>query len=179
VAYLGVRLTAAEAADPTVDAAIKQLDMTAVVDDATVELAAPALRTLVSDGVTVANGGAASPPGVDGRDNDLPWDQAASDVRAGRQISALLDAPVTEAVPGRRLTAWDLVDCGHAHTAIVVPNHVLHVRSLAEPIHLSSRDIYLVDGRGASPAELAAYLAVLRASLNQAQLTAEPLATLA
>jgi processive 1,2-diacylglycerol beta-glucosyltransferase len=179
VAYLGVRLTAAEAADPTVDAAIRQLNMTAVVDDATVEMAAPALRSLVSDGVTVANGGAASPPGVNGRDNDLPWDQAASDVRAGRQISALLDAPVTEAVPGRRLTAWDLVDCGHAHTAIVVPNHVLHVRSVAEPIHLSSRDIYVVDGRGASPEELAAYLAVLRASLNQAQLTAEPLATLA
>lgn len=178
VAYVGVRLTAAEATDPAVDAAIQKMDLTPVVDDTTVELAAPALRNLVSDGVSVANGGAAAPPGVMGDDHDLPWQQAASDVRAGRQISALLDAPVTQTVPGRRLTAWDLVDCGHAHTAIVVPNHVLHVRPAVTPIHLAARNIYLVDGWGATPGQLAAYLGVLNASLGQAQLTSEPLATL-
>ncbi|MDA8046592.1 MAG: UDP-N-acetylglucosamine--N-acetylglucosamine transferase [Actinomycetota bacterium] len=180
VAYLGVRLTAAEVGDPTVAAAIRRMDLTVVVDEATVERAAPALRRLVADGVTVANGGAANPPGVIRDDNELPWDQAASDVRAGRQISALLDAPVTQAVPGRRLTAWDLVDCGHAHTSIVVPNHILHVRPSSEgPIHLAARDIYVIDGRGASPEELATYLHLLNTSLDQAQLTSEPLATLA
>jgi len=178
VVYVGVRLTAAEAADPAVDADLRTMAATAVVDGSTVELAAPAVRDLVAHGVTIANGGAGSLDGLGG-DGDLPWDQAASDVRAGRQISELINAPVTQAVPGRRLTAWDLVDCGHAHTSIVVPNHVLHVRADGTPIRLSARDIYLVDGRGASPAELVDYLQRLQQSLGISQLISEPLATLA
>ncbi len=178
VAYVGVRLTAADLADGSVDSALRQLDVTAVVDDATVQTAAPVLRNLVAQGMTVANGGVGNVAGVGG-DGDLPWQQAADNVRAGRQISEVIDAPVTQAVPARRLTAWDLVECGHAHTTIVVPNHVLHVLPTAAPIRVQAREIYLVDGRGASPADLAAYLERLRASLGAAQLISEPLATLA
>ena len=178
VAYVGVRLTASQVADPTVDSQLRRLGVTAVIDDATAEMAAPAVRTLVSEGVTVANGGTGNRAGTRG-DNDLPWNQAASDVRAGRQISRLIDAPVTQAVPGRRLNAWDLVDCRHAHTSLVVPNHVLHVLPDGIPIRLSARNIYLVDGRGATPEELASYLNRLYSSLVADQLIAEPLATLA
>jgi UDP-N-acetylglucosamine:LPS N-acetylglucosamine transferase len=178
VAYVGVRLTASEVADPTVDGALRHMGVTAVIDDATAELAAPAVRTLVSEGVTVASGGTGNSSGARG-DSDLPWNQAANDVRAGRQISELIDAPVRQAVPGRRLNAWDLVDCGHAHTALVVPNHVLHVSSDVTPIHLAARNIYLVDGRGATADELASYLSRLQTSFVANQLIAEPLATLA
>jgi hypothetical protein len=178
VVYVGVRLTASEASDPTVGSALRAMGVTAVVDDSTVELAAPALRSLVAQGLTIANGGAGNLDGVRG-DKDLPWDQAASVVKAGRQISQLIDTPITQAVPGRRVTAWDLVDCGHAHTSIVVPNHVLHVRPDGTPIRLAARGIYLIDGRGASPTDLAAYLYRLQRSLQNAQLIPEPLATLA
>jgi processive 1,2-diacylglycerol beta-glucosyltransferase len=177
VAYVGVRLTTADLADPAVDAAVRRLDATAVVDDATVEAAAQAVRSLVAGGVSVASAGIGDEAGdPDG----LPWDQAARDVWAGRQISQLIDAPVTETVPGRRLNVWDLVDCRHAHTALVVPDHVLHP-DLADDgvIRLRPRDIYLVDGIGATPAQLVSYLSRLQASLGAAELAAAPLATLA
>jgi hypothetical protein len=178
VAYVGVRLNAAEAADPAVDAALRDMGVTAVVDMATVQQAPSAVRSLVAAGVSVDSGGLGRPVGSR-RDADLPWDQAAGDARAGRAISRLIDAPVTQAVPGRRLTAWDLVDCRHAHTALVVPNHVLHVTPEGTPIHVSPRDIYVVDGLGATPSSLASYLGRLRSTLGAEELTAEPLATLA
>ena len=178
VAYVGVRLTAAQVADPTVDGELRGMGVTAVVDDATAQMAAPAVRTLVSEGVTIASGGTGNLSGTRS-DSDLPWNQASSDVRAGRQISQLIEAPVTQAVPGRRLNAWDLVDCRHAHTSLVVPNHVLHVSPDDAPIHLVARNIYLVDGRGATPQELASYLGRLQSSFVANQLLAEPLATLA
>jgi processive 1,2-diacylglycerol beta-glucosyltransferase len=177
VAYVGVRLTAAEVTDRAVESEMRRLGATVVVDDATAEEAAPAVRTLVSEGITVASGGAGN-LGL-GRDSDLPWDQAANDVRAGQQISELIDTPVTQVVPGRRLNAWDLVDCRDAHTSLVVPNHVLHVTPDSGPIHLAAHSIYLVDGRGATPEAVAAYLSRLESSFHSAQLIAEPLATLA
>ena len=175
VAYVGVRLTAAEVADPTVVAELRRLDATAIVDDATVQQAAPMVRSLVSDGVTIANGGLGRMRGD--RDPDLPWDQAARDSRAGGQISELIDTPIRQDVPGRRLNAWDLVDSSHAHRALVVPNHILHCAWHAN-IRLAARNIYVVDGIGVTPIQLTGYLQRLQASLATAQLTAEPLASL-
>ncbi len=178
VAYVGVRLTAEEVADPAVAADLRRMNVTAVVDEATAEAAAPAVRSLVSQGVTVANGGVGALNGVK-PDDRLPWQLAARDVWAGRQISELIDAPITQAVPGRHLNAWDLVDCGHAHTSLVVPNHVLHVfPATTTPIRVAARNIYLVDGLGATPQQLASFLARLQGSLGTAQVIAEPLATL-
>jgi hypothetical protein len=173
VAYVGVRLTAAEVTDPSVDQALRRLGASAVVDDATARVAAGQVRQLAADGVNVANGGVGRVP-----DNDFPWDQAASDARAGRLISKLIDAPVTQAVPGRRLNAWDLVDCRHAHVALVVPDHILHVAGSDGPIRLGARRIYLVDGLGATPAQMADYLNRLQATFGAARLLAEPLSTL-
>ena len=176
VAYVGVRLNAAEVADPKVVAELLRIDATAIVDDATVRQAAPMVRSLVADGVTIANGGLGRMHGF--RDPDLPWDQAASDSRAGRQISELIDFPIHQSVPGRRLNAWDLVDSGHAHTSLVVPNHILHAEWSSSMIHVTPRNIYVVDGLGVTPTQLTTYLERLQASLSTAQLTAEPLASL-
>lgn len=134
------------------------------------------VRSLVSDGVTIANGGLGRVHGV--RDPDLPWEQAASDSRAGGQISELINTPIRQDVPGRRLNAWDLVDSSHAHRSLVVPNHVLHCASSLSTIRLAARDIYVVDGIGVTPDELAGYLERVQTSLASAQLTAEPLASL-
>jgi UDP-N-acetylglucosamine:LPS N-acetylglucosamine transferase len=175
VAYVGVRLTAAEVANPAVDAAVRRLGVTAVVDDQTAQAAAAQVRSLVSEGVNVANGGVGQ---VGIRDRDFPWQQAAGDARAGRQISRLIDAPITQAIPGRRLTAWDLVDSRHAHMALVVPDHILHVDPAGVPIRLAPRNIYLVDGIGATPAELSTFLSRLQSSLASDQLLVEPLSTL-
>lgn len=176
VAYVGVRLTASEVADPTISTTLKRMDVTAVVDDVTVQQAAPAVRSLVAAGVNVANGGVGEPTGTD-RDH-LPWQQAALDARAGREISDLIDAPITQAVPGRQLNAWDLVDSHHAHLSLVVPNHVIHVLDSTGPVRVAPRNIYLVDGVGATPQQLASYLGRFEAGLDSAQLIAEPLATL-
>jgi UDP-N-acetylglucosamine:LPS N-acetylglucosamine transferase len=175
VAYVGVRLTAAEVADPAVDGALRRLGVTAVIDDATAIAAAPQVRSLVSSGINVANGGVGR-LGV--RDPDFPWQQAAGDARAGQQISQLIDAPVTQAIPGRRLTAWDLMDSRHAHLSLVVPDHILHADQPGAMIRLAPRHIYLVDGIGATPTELAGFLARLESGLATDQLLAEPLSSL-
>lgn len=176
VVYLGVRLTAPEVSDPTVATELRRMHVTAVLDDATVQVAAAAARSLVADGVTVANGGLGAPSGVD--PDRFPWQQAALDARAGHQISELIDAPVTQAVPGRRLNGWDLMDSHQAHLSLVVPDHILHAAGPGAPIRLVPRAIYLVDGAGATPDQLDSYLLRLQASLESAQLIAEPLATL-
>ena len=76
------------------------------------------------------------------------------------------------------MNAWDLVDSGHAHRALVVPDHILHCSWSAGTIRLAARNIYVVDGSDATPGQLASYLERLRVSLQTAQLIAEPLATL-
>ena len=176
VVYVGVRLTSAQVADPAVAVTLRRMDLTAVLDDATVQQAAGAVRSLVAAGVNVANGGVGQPVGTD-KDHP-PWEQASLDARAGRQISELIEAPVTQAVPGRHLNVWDLVDSHHAHQALVVPNHVLHPTAPAGPLRLTAREIYVVDGVGATPQQLTSYLNRLAEGLGSAQLIAEPLATL-
>lgn len=176
VVYVGVRLTATQVSDPAVDATLRRMDVTAVLDDATVQQAAGSIRALVAAGVNVANGGLGQPDGTDV--DHSPWEQASLDARAARQISALIDAPVTQAVPGRRLNAWDLVDSHRAHLALVVPNHVLHASGPEAPLRITAKDIYIVDGVGATPQQLISCLDRLAAGLRSAQLIAEPLATL-
>ncbi|HET9076818.1 MAG TPA: hypothetical protein VFN68_07790 [Acidimicrobiales bacterium] len=179
VAYMGVRLTAAEMADPTVDIQLRQLGATAVVDDQTAQAAPVALRHLVGQGIGVANGGYGDTPSVPGQ-SDLPWNRAWRDARAGQAIAAIIGQPVTVTVPGRRLNAWDLVECRNAHTALVVPDHILHAADpdADQSLRLQPRQIYLVNGLDATPAQLAAYLSQLEVGLGAAQLAPAPLANL-
>lgn len=179
VAYIGVRLDPYELATPAVSEELRRMGATAVVDEATAEADPAAVRALVGDGVSVANGGLGHLPGTD-VDGIAPWDRAAGDARAVTHLSDLIDAPVTEMVPGRRLTAWDLVECRRQHVSLVVPNHVLHASAPADqPIRIDPGHIYVVSGMGASPEQLTTFLSRLEASLAADQLAAAPLTTLA
>jgi processive 1,2-diacylglycerol beta-glucosyltransferase len=181
VAFVGVRLSAAELDDPSVVRELRTMGVTAVVDRATADAEPGAVRALAGSGVDVANGGLGDPSVGAGLDADTPWARARLDARAGREISQLIDAPVTVTVPGRRLNAWDLVACRDAHTALVVPNHVLWPDRFdtSYPPRVEPRQIYLVNGLSSSPAQLSAYLQQLVWSLAASGLTAAPLATLA
>lgn len=182
VAYVGVRLDAAELNDPVVVTLMQQLDLTAVIDTATAMQDVGAVRHVAALGIDVENGGQGDWLGSTGHDADPAlWTRARADARAGRFIGLLIGRSVPISIPGRRINAWDLIECRNAHTALVVPNHVLEAGRpdvQAGPIHLTARHIYLINGLGATPAELDTVLSDLSASLSTANLTAMPLATL-
>jgi processive 1,2-diacylglycerol beta-glucosyltransferase len=183
VAYIGVRLDAAELSDPGVVRDLQSMNVTAVVDDATAMADLAAVRNLVQRGVNVENGGYGDPADGGHHDSDsFPWVRAKHDARAGYELGLLIGEPVTITVPGRRVNAFDLIECREAHTSLVVPNHVLDPATIGEVetvIHLSPGRIYLINGLGATPAQLSAYMSQVSSSLQTAHLSATPLATLA
>jgi UDP-N-acetylglucosamine:LPS N-acetylglucosamine transferase len=181
VAYVGVRLDGAELADRGVVSTIKRMGLTAVVDDRTAMSNPGLVRSMAAEGINVENGGMGSLPESTGRDKDLfPWTRARSDAQAGRQLELLIDQPVTVTVPGRRLTAWDLIEGHSHHMSLVVPNHILDVSRLEGngPLHLSAKHIYLINGMNATPIELGAFLSDLSRSLQTDHLRATSLDSL-
>jgi hypothetical protein len=181
VAYIGVRLDGAQLADAGVVSAIKHMGLTAVVDGRTAMANPGLVRTMAAEGVNVENGGMGDSPRSPGGDRDLfPWTRARSDARAGRSLQLLIDRPVTVTVPGRRLTAWDLMECRYAHMSLVVPNHILSAERLDTSglIHLTAKHIYLLNGLGATPGQLQSLLSELALSLQTDHLRATSLATL-
>ena len=85
------------------------------------------------------------------------WTRAHSDAEAGQLLAQLIGAPVTVVVPGRRVNAWDLIECSEVHSSLVVPDHVVDAGQAAiddAPIHVTDRRIYLINGLFATPAEL-------------------------
>jgi UDP-N-acetylglucosamine:LPS N-acetylglucosamine transferase len=178
VAYVGVRLNAAELADRSVALELQRMHYTAIVDSETALSEPPAVRTLAAMGVNVASGGRGDPPRSAGHDGDpMLWTRARSDADAGQQLGQLIDAPVTVVVPGRRVNAWDLIECGKVHSSLVVPDHVLDAdrASLdAAPMHVTDRRIYLINGLDATPGELGTILDRFAAGLSFAHLSAEP-----
>ncbi len=183
VAYIGVRLDQAELADPSIRVELARMDLTAVVDGATALADPAAMRSLVALGVGVASGGRGDWSSPSGGDHDsMLWTRARLDVTAGQQLAELTGTPVRVFVPGRRVNAWDLLECKDAHSSLVVPDHVLDALRNSDansPVHVTARRIYLVDGLGAGPDQLAEVLSRLRAGLDQAHLSAAPLAALA
>ncbi len=181
VAYVGVRLNASELADRTIAAAMQRMDFTAIVDSSTALSEPDAVRTLAANGVNVASGGRGDAPGSS-NDDPMLWTRARSDAQAGQLLGQLIDAPVTVVVPGRRVNAWDLIECSKAHSSLVVPDHVLNADLAAvegTPIHVADRRIYLINGLDATPAQLSNVLDRFAAAMSQAHLSAEPLADLA
>jgi hypothetical protein len=162
---------------------LQQMHVTAVVDDATALADVAALRSLVQRGVNVENGGYGDPSSGSHHDSDsLPWIRAQHDARAGYELGLLIGQPVTLTIPGRRVNAFDLIECHDAHTSLVVPNHILAPADSPEvetAIHLSPRRIYLINGLGSTPAQLSSFLSQVSSSLQTAHLSATPLATLA
>ena len=182
VAYVGVRLNAPELASHTVAIALQRMNITAVVDSTTAEADPQAVRDLVALGVNVASGGRGDWLSRTRHPSDPAlWTRARGDALSGEYLGQMIGAPVTVLAPGRRVNAWDLIECDDTHSSLVVPNHVVNVvrdSSTTTPIHVTARDIYLIDGLDATPAQLAAVLARMGAGLEQAHLTAVPFATL-
>lgn len=177
VVYVGVRLDAEELADPAVVSRLKQVDAAAVVDGETAESEPAALRALVQRGVSLASGGVGED--VPGGSSDLPWVRAWSDARAGEELSQLAGTPVNVSVPGRRLTAWDLIESSHAHVSLVVPDHIVDASAPpVAPLHVAPRGVYLVNGLQATPDELLASLSELQESAAAEGLAVEPLSLL-
>jgi hypothetical protein len=181
VAYIGVRLNGAEMANVTIVDKLRDMNVTAVVDSSTAASNVRAVRGLVSVGINVENGGLGDGGNGTRHDSDLsPWTRAKHDASAGYRLGLLIDRPVTLSMPGRRLNAWDLVDCKDAHITLVVPNHILDAsRTTDDLIHLSPRRIYLINGLAATPLELVGFLSQVETGLQAAHLTGAPLVTLA
>ena len=117
VAYVGVRLNGMELADRTIWADLERLNLTAIVDRATALTEPQAVRALGGLGINVASGGQGNWPSANGHDSDPAlWTRAHDDAQAGQALEQLVGAPVTALVPGRRVNAWDLIDCGAAHS---------------------------------------------------------------
>lgn len=182
VAYIGVRLNAAELASPAIRRDLTELDATAVIEAATARADPRAVEALADQQVNVANGG----NGPQGRHHrrhfavevETPWSQAFRNVKAGSTLGHLVGQPVTLFVPRGSLTAFELVDCYERHNHVVLPNSVLsptttRLRSLA------ARRIYVVNGLATSPAQLDAFLHRLGARLGRQGLLPAPLGALA
>lgn len=179
VAYIGVRLDRAELANPATRRELTRLDITAVVDEQTALADPSALRRLAADGVDVANGGRGLVRGADGSiDRPAPWNRAAGDVQAGERLGRIIGEQVDEFVPGRRVNAFDLVDSGHAHAQVIVPNDTWYAAHAGNPGPVRGAQIYLVDGLSASPARLDRVLGDLAGSLTASHLVPVPFSAL-
>jgi UDP-N-acetylglucosamine:LPS N-acetylglucosamine transferase len=182
VAYVGVRLNAVELANLGVASDLQRMHLTAVVDRATAMSEPQAVRDLAARGVNVASGGRGDTPGTGHESDPMLWTRARGDARAGQALEQLIGVPVTVFVPGRRVNAWDLIECSDTHSSLVVPDHIVNAYRAATdvtPLHLSARHIYLINGLDATTSQLSAVLARLGAGLQLAHLSALPLALLA
>lgn len=170
-AFLGVRLTEEQIADPILVAKVAALNASAVVDGRTAKECGDSLATLRAAGITVANGGW-------GKGDRFRWNRARSDVgRAGALVEQESGTEQSVFVPGRRIDAFDIFISRRAHQKIVRPDHI--IRNGSMPEQMRGRSVYLIDGRGLSPAELAATLDVVNAELATGALRSAPLAQLA
>jgi UDP-N-acetylglucosamine:LPS N-acetylglucosamine transferase len=182
-AYVGVRLNAQELASRSVQSDLARMHLAAVVDRLTAGANPQAVRAIAALGVSVASGGRGDWTSAARHDSDgTLWARAQGDARAGRYLERLTGAPVTVLVPGRRVNAWDLIDCGKTHSALVVPDHIVDAQQAAlavSPLHLTARHIYLINGLDATPAQLGVVLVRLSAGLTRSGLVAAPLSNLA
>lgn len=179
VAYVAVRLDAAELADPAVDRAVQALGATVVLDRATAYSDPAEVRRLANAGVDIENAGRGAWFTPLGRPvQPEPWTRASGDVAAGRSLSALIGRPVRFFMPGRSVNAFDLIDAARAHDKVVVPDVTVSPSSSGDLPRPRTRQIWLVDGCGAASGRLLRDLAVLRSELAAAGLTAVPIAAL-
>lgn len=182
VAYVGARLDSEELADPSVMARVEALHLTVVVDQVTTEESPAAVMALVRKGIDVADGGAGAQYDASGSlERPAPWSRAHGDVEAGATLARLIGRPVRVFAPGRRITAFDLLDCRDAHLSVVVPNAELTAADLDRPVAPGAfrlHQIYLLNGLGSSPEAMAALLDQTGTALVASGLQAAPLADL-
>ena len=152
IAYVGVRLTAPELADPTVVQQVTSLGLTAIVTSTAVRSSPGVVQGLAREGVDVATGGWGRPSAVL---------QERLDVASARAIGRATGVLPSAYVPGRPLDALDLWWASQRHLTIVVPQH--NIEPGRVPTTLVGGQRYVVDGGEADPASLSHLLDELSA----------------
>jgi hypothetical protein len=132
----------------------------------------------VTFGIDVESGGAGPrAPTNEHRSSSLPWRRADGDVASSHVLSQISGQPVELVVPGRRLNVFDLVACHDAGTKSVVPNHILQPTD-DDPLHLTARHIYVVNGNRATDQQMETMLSQLQNELGRSSLAGAPLSSL-
>ena len=184
VVYLGVRLSAQELPDPSVQTALARLDASAVVDVNTAAGRRDALRALANKGVDLESGGLSDDPGAS-NEPVAPWTMARSDSQSVQVLSGLAGVPVNALVPNRSISAFDLVDASAAHLMMVVPNITMPVapsgpfpQQVPALPQLQGDHIYLVNGLRVNTGQLVVLLSNLEAQLSGVGLSSAPFSDL-
>lgn len=183
VAYVGVRLDAAQLSSAAVADELRLLGVSAVIDWSTATRDKAAVRRLVAAGVDVESGGQGTWLLPDGQPVDPAlWTQASRDATSGVLLSKLIGKPVRFLVPGSGVNAFDLIDTGRAHLQLVVAELQIRAATAVSPTAVqpvpTAGEIVLVNGKGATPGQLVASLRALGGDLAAASLSALPLGAL-
>jgi processive 1,2-diacylglycerol beta-glucosyltransferase len=165
--YLGVRVNAAELANPSVVSAIRRARATLVVDGTTATRTRPNSGT-VAGNVDVGSAGA-------GQHHTFPWSQAHDDCRsAAHAIANSTRARPHELVVGD-VNAFHQLYC---HTG-PYRQRIVRVHTTfdaaAPPAQLIERRVYLFDGRSAGPTQVESTVARFRDRATRARLVVRPL----
>ncbi|MEO6468186.1 MAG: hypothetical protein ABIP21_03735, partial [Acidimicrobiia bacterium] len=170
--YLGVHLSRAEVEQPAIQAALKRMHATAILDGETVSTAdVTALQALVDQHVDVGNGGW-------GKGRPFRPLRAETDVIASTDAitKTVNGAKVLEFVPGRRFDAFDQIYARRRGQRLVRPDYVIRPASM--PKDLRDRGVYVLDGRGSSVRQTHGALALLQQELDRGNLESSPLSDL-
>ena len=144
VAYVGVRLSASELADPAVQGALVSLRPTVIVTSREASLDRGAVASLSSAGLDVATGGCGRP-----HTTLLPEELDTASAHVIRNVTGVRPSAF---VPARPLDALDLLWAGRRHLDIVVPRHTV-VPGRPTP-HLDAGQSYVIDGLESTSAQL-------------------------
>jgi UDP-N-acetylglucosamine:LPS N-acetylglucosamine transferase len=166
--YLGVRVNSDELYSAEVANAIEGAQATVVVSGRVARHSGTRLQDLANADIDLANGGW-------GNSSFLRWDRARNDCdKSWRVIADTSGQEVREFVPGRSLDAFDQLYCrtGEDKQRLIRPD--VTYRPGARPT-LKELDIYLLDGRGRDPEELAAAIADFAARAKFLGMEIQPL----
>ncbi|MBK5287795.1 MAG: glycosyltransferase [Acidimicrobiia bacterium] len=170
--FIGVRLTADELEQPSIRAAVERLNATAIIDGRTVtSTGSAAVQELVNRDVDLGNGGW-------GQGRSFRPLRAETDVVKSTNAitNTVKGAKVLEFVPGRRFDAFDQIYARRRGQRLVRADHVIRPSDM--PDVLRDRAVYVVDGRGSKPGQLASALDGLEATLHRDSIHAAPLSAL-
>jgi processive 1,2-diacylglycerol beta-glucosyltransferase len=170
-AYVGVRLSPAELADPTVQTTLAADRVTAVVSGRMASQYPDAMAGLESAGVDVANGGWGGKGG-------FRWSRAHSDVvRSAHAIQAATNERTRLFVPARPVDGFDLASAQLSRERIVVATDA-DTTTLSGLPSMRPGGIYVIDARRLQPRQLLALLAGLQPAANVSEVDVLPLDSL-
>lgn len=146
--YLGVRVDAAELADPRLPEIAKSMNVTVVVDAMAAMGNPQAVRALSDAGVDVANGGM----GVHSK-TSARWARARNDVEAATLVLKEAGADPHVFVPSRRLDGFDVYYSRRAHEELLLSAHRVRMKMGLEGLSCEP-GAFVLDGRDSTPSAL-------------------------